>query len=173
MLHFPSPECPRKRQLTHTGKQGDQQTTPKMQGVDVFHYIANNAVRLSSSWGRDTRRQRLHSAQLIPADSGRGREALPAPTERTSHMQSLSQGCVFMISLSRSRRLKHVPESVLSLHRNSQSTQMMNNTRHNKWSFPTLILSILSCKVTLSKTISSLPNLLVLTPSSQHKTCLG
>lgn len=43
-----------------------------------------------------------------------------------------------LISLSPRRRLKHVCERELSLHRNStsQKRQRMNNTRHNKWTFP-------------------------------------
>lgn len=68
-----------------------------------------------------------------------GPAACPSVWKGFVHAQLITRLCFLELSVSQ-RRLKHVCESVLCLHRNSasQNRQRINNTRHNKWSFPTL-----------------------------------
>lgn len=67
-----------------------------------------------------------------------------------------------------------VSVSVLSLHRNSENQQRMNNTQHNKWTplSHSDIFSIPSCKVNMNKNYFLLAKSPVLTLSSQHPTWL-
>lgn len=71
-----------------------------------------------------------------------GQEEVLPQYNKKLNAHSSSQGWAFTPSPSPSRRLKHICESAVSLHRNSTShnRQRMNNTRYNKWSFPTPIL---------------------------------
>lgn len=83
-------------------------------------------------------------------------------------MQFITSLCFYGISLPGGG--SGVPVNVLPLHKNStsQNQQRMNSTRHNKWSFPTL--PFLAARSLWGKTSPSLPNLLVLTLSSQYPT---
>lgn len=124
-----------------------------MQRVDSFHHLTKNA-----GWQRHT------SALVHPSEQQRG--SLPAPVyQRALHMCSLSQDCAFMISLSLSKKLKSVCNSLLSLHRNStpQKRQRISKTRHNKRSFTTpTILAFPASRSLCAKTIPPSPNLPVL-----------
>lgn len=68
-----------------------------------------------------------------------GPAACPNVWKGFVHAQLITRLGFFELSVPQ-RRLKHVCESVLCLHRNSasQNRPRINNTRHNKWSFPTL-----------------------------------
>lgn len=87
-----------------------------------------------------------------------GQEEVLPQYNKKLNAHSSSQGWAFTPSPSPSRRLKHICESAVSLHRNSTShnRQRMNSTRYNKWSFPTPILLALPVQGHLEWNYSSL-----------------
>lgn len=93
---------------------------------------------------------------------------------RAAHTHNLAQGCAFRILLSLSLSLPQqeaqgISESYLHTGITPLKRQRKNNTRHKTSFSYTDILSIPSCKVSLREAIPfSLPNLLVLTLSSQR-----